>query len=58
MIETGSFIGMAAITGSEITINNVSYENLGIIPYSFKRMGIQLEKKEMISTSLHSPAMK
>jgi len=45
MIETGSFIGMAAITGSEITINNVSYENLGIIPYSFKRMGIQLEKK-------------
>ncbi|MDT8400138.1 MAG: UDP-N-acetylglucosamine 1-carboxyvinyltransferase [Bacteroidales bacterium] len=45
MIEIGSFIGMAAITGSEITISKVSYENLGIIPASFKRMGIQLEKK-------------
>ncbi|MEA1887787.1 MAG: UDP-N-acetylglucosamine 1-carboxyvinyltransferase [Bacteroidota bacterium] len=45
MIETGSFIGMAAITGSEITITNVSYDKLGIIPYSFRRMGIQLEKK-------------
>jgi len=45
MIETGSFIGLAAITGSELTISNVSYENLGIIPYSFKRMGIHLERK-------------
>jgi len=45
MIETGSFIGMAALTGSEITITNVSYENLGIIPYSFRRMGIHLEKQ-------------
>ncbi|MEE4213767.1 MAG: UDP-N-acetylglucosamine 1-carboxyvinyltransferase [Bacteroidales bacterium] len=45
MIETGSFIGMAAITGSEITIKNVSYENLGIIPSAFKRMGIHLERK-------------
>ncbi len=46
MIETGSFIGMAALTGSEITIKNVSWDNLGIIPYSFRRMGIQLEKKD------------
>jgi len=44
MIEVGSFIGLAAMTGSEITIKNVSYENLGIIPDSFKRLGIQLEK--------------
>lgn len=42
MIEIGSFIGMAAMTGSEITIKNVSYENLGIIPDSFRRLGIQL----------------
>ena len=45
MIEIGSFIGMAAMTGSEITIKNVSYENLGIIPDSFRRLGIQLERK-------------
>ncbi len=44
MIEIGSFIGLAAMTGSEITIKNVSYENLGIIPNSFKRLGIQFEK--------------
>ncbi|HAN18403.1 MAG: UDP-N-acetylglucosamine 1-carboxyvinyltransferase [Bacteroidetes bacterium GWC2_33_15] len=44
MIEVGSFIGLAALTGSEITIKNVSYENLGIIPYSFQRLGIQFEK--------------
>jgi UDP-N-acetylglucosamine 1-carboxyvinyltransferase len=44
MIEVGSFIGLAAMTGSEITIKNVSFENLGIIPNSFKRLGIQLEK--------------
>jgi UDP-N-acetylglucosamine 1-carboxyvinyltransferase len=43
MIEIGSFIGMAAITGSEILIKNVSIENLGIIPESFKRLGIKLE---------------
>ena len=45
MIEVGSFIGMAAMTGSEITIKNVSYENLGIIPESFKRLGIKLEQR-------------
>ncbi len=44
MIEVGSFIGLAAMTGSEVTIKNVSFENLGIIPNSFKRLGIQLEK--------------
>lgn len=45
MIEVGSFIGMAAMTGSEITIKNVSYENLGIIPESFKRLGIKIEQR-------------
>ncbi|MDR2853776.1 MAG: UDP-N-acetylglucosamine 1-carboxyvinyltransferase, partial [Prevotellaceae bacterium] len=42
MIEIGSFIGMAAMTGSEITIKNVAYEQLGIIPESFRRMGIEI----------------
>ena len=42
MIEVGSFIGMAAITGSELTISNVSYRDLGIIPESFRRLGIQV----------------
>lgn len=45
MIEIGSFIGMAAMTGSEITIKDVSYDNLGIIPDSFLRLGINLERK-------------
>lgn len=45
MIEVGSFIGMAAMTSSEITIKNVSYENLGIIPDSFRRLGIRLEQR-------------
>ncbi len=45
MIEIGSFIGLAAMTGSEITIKNVSYENLGIIPDSFRRLGINFERK-------------
>ncbi len=43
MIEVGSFIGLAAMTGSELTIKNVSYPNLGIIPNSFKRLGIRFE---------------
>ena len=42
MIETGSFIGMAAMTQSELTIKNVSIENLGIIPTQFKRLGIDI----------------
>lgn len=45
MIEVGSFIGMAVMTKSEITIKNVSYENLGIIPDSFRRLGIRLEQR-------------
>jgi UDP-N-acetylglucosamine 1-carboxyvinyltransferase len=44
MIEVGSFIGMAAMTQSELTIKNVSYHNLGIIPDAFRRLGIQLEQ--------------
>ncbi|MDE6100360.1 MAG: UDP-N-acetylglucosamine 1-carboxyvinyltransferase, partial [Paramuribaculum sp.] len=46
MIEVGSFIGMAALNRSSITIKNVSYENLGIIPDSFKRLGIKLERHD------------
>jgi len=45
MIEVGSFIGMAALNRSSITIKNVSYENLGIIPDSFRRMGITIERR-------------
>ncbi|MCQ2115906.1 MAG: UDP-N-acetylglucosamine 1-carboxyvinyltransferase [Bacteroidales bacterium] len=45
MIEVGSFIGMAALTQSAITIKDVSYENLGIIPEAFRRLGIQLEQR-------------
>lgn len=46
MIETGSFIGLAAMTRSEITIKNVSWQNLGIIPWWFSRMGIRFEKRD------------
>lgn len=46
MIETGSFIGLAAMTQSEITIKNVSWQNLGIIPWWFSRMGIRFEKRD------------
>ncbi len=45
MIEVGSFIGMAAMTASELNIKNVSYENLGIIPDSFRRLGIKIEQR-------------
>ena len=45
MIEVGSFIGMAAMTQSELTIKNVSFENLGIIPAQFARMGIKFEQR-------------
>jgi UDP-N-acetylglucosamine 1-carboxyvinyltransferase len=44
MIEIGSFIGLAAMTNSEITIKNVSYENLGVIPSVFRKMGISIVK--------------
>jgi len=43
MIEIGSFIGLAAITQSEITIKNVAYEKLGIIPSVFSKLGIKME---------------
>jgi UDP-N-acetylglucosamine 1-carboxyvinyltransferase len=55
MIEVGSFIGMAAMTGSEITIKNVAYHELGIIPDSFRRMGIQLEQ---VGDDIFIPAQK
>ena len=42
MIEVGSFIGLAAMTGSEITIKNTGYDHLGIIPQIFKRLGIKI----------------
>ena len=45
MIEVGSFIGLAAMTQSEITIKNAGYEHLGIIPDTFRKLGIQLERK-------------
>jgi UDP-N-acetylglucosamine 1-carboxyvinyltransferase len=45
MIEVGSFIGMAAMTKSELTIKNVAYEQLGIIPGSFQRLGIAMERR-------------
>lgn len=52
MIEVGSFIGMAAMTGSDITIKHVSYENLGIIPQAFRRIGITIER---IGDDIHIP---
>lgn len=46
MIEIGSFIGMAAMTQSDITIKNVAYDELGIIPNTFERLGIRLKRKD------------
>ena len=43
MIEVGSFIGLAAMTGSEITIRNADVKELGIIPQTFQRLGIQMK---------------
>ena len=45
MIEIGSFIGMAAMTHSELTIKNVCYDQLGLIPDCFRRLGIALERR-------------
>jgi UDP-N-acetylglucosamine 1-carboxyvinyltransferase len=45
MIEVGSFIGLAAMTQSEITIKNVGYDHLGIIPKTFERLGIKMERR-------------
>ena len=46
MIEIGSWIGLAAMTKSELTIKNVSWDNLGLIPVTFNKLGIKIEKKE------------
>lgn len=45
MVEIGSWIGLAAMTKSEITIKNVNWEQLGIIPNTFRKLGIKLERK-------------
>jgi UDP-N-acetylglucosamine 1-carboxyvinyltransferase len=53
MIEIGSYIGLAAMTQSDITIKGVSYPDLGVIPNTFKRLGIQME---LLGDDLHIPA--
>ncbi|MEO0310367.1 MAG: hypothetical protein RIQ89_24 [Bacteroidota bacterium] len=53
MIEIGSFIGLAAMTKSSITIKDVCFDELGIIPETFKRLGIHLERK---NDDIHIPA--
>jgi UDP-N-acetylglucosamine 1-carboxyvinyltransferase len=53
MIEVGSFIGLAAMTGSEITIRNVDYMQLGLIPDVFRRLGIRIERS---GDDIHIPA--
>lgn len=53
MIEIGSFIGLAAMTGSEITIKNCRLDQLGIIPFAFSRLGIQMD---FINDDIHIPA--
>ncbi len=55
MIEIGSFIGMAAMTGSELTIKDAAYDELGIIPDTFRRLGIQLERH---GDDIYIPAQK
>lgn len=55
MIEIGSFIGLAAMTQSEITIKNAKVDKLGIIPDTFRRLGIQLEIKD---DDIYIPARK
>ncbi|HLK30203.1 MAG TPA: UDP-N-acetylglucosamine 1-carboxyvinyltransferase [Puia sp.] len=53
MIEVGSFIGLAAMTQSDITIKNVSLENLGVIPDKFKQLGIQMN---FVGDDIHIPS--
>lgn len=53
MIEVGSFIGMAAMTGSEITIKNAGINNLGIIPDTFRSLGIDID---YVGDDIHIPA--
>lgn len=52
MIEIGSWIGLAAMTRSDVTIKNVSWENLGLIPETFRKLGITLEK---VGDDIHIP---
>ncbi|MBU6341251.1 MAG: UDP-N-acetylglucosamine 1-carboxyvinyltransferase [Bacteroidetes bacterium] len=52
MIEIGSFIGLAAMTHSDITIKNAGIEHLGIIPYTFEKLGITIDR---IGDDLHIP---
>lgn len=58
MIEIGSWIGVAVMTKSELTIKNVSWDNLGQIPTVFRKLGINFEKEEMIYIYLNKIAMK
>lgn len=53
MIEIGSWIGMAAMTKSDLLIKDVSWENLGIIPQTFEKLGIKLNK---VNDDIHVPA--
>jgi UDP-N-acetylglucosamine 1-carboxyvinyltransferase len=53
MIEVGSFIGLAAMTQSDITIKNAGIAHLGIIPRTFERLGIRIEQQ---GDDLHIPA--
>lgn len=53
MIEIGSWIGLAAMTGSDITIKNTRYDKLGVIPTVFRKMGIKLER---VGDDIHVPA--
>ena len=53
MIEVGSFIGLAAMTGSDIIIKDAGIKDLGIIPNTFKKLGI---KMEFIGDDIHIPA--
>src|SRR6187551_279572 len=55
MIEIGSWIGLAAMTRSEITIKNVSWDNLGVIPNVFRKLGITLNR---VGDDIHIPAHK
>ncbi len=55
MIEIGSFIGLAAMTESEITIRNVNYKALGIIPDVFRKLGVKIKVK---GDNIHIPAQK
>ncbi len=52
MIEVGSFIGMAAMTGSDITIRNAAHANLGVIPDAFRKLGVRIEER---GDDLHIP---